>query len=76
MFRACLSEAVRIRKDVVLARSTVGVCVCVVCRVSKSLLYMWVVLQIRVPLGDPFYKGAVLYWGPKKGACFKQLPMW
>ena len=25
----------------------------------------WVVLQIRVPFGVLFYKGAVLYWGPK-----------
>ena len=28
---------------------------------------IWVVLKIRAPFLSPFYEGAVLYWGPKKG---------
>ena len=30
-----------------------------------------VVLQIRIPC-DPFYRGAVLYWGPNKGFQFRE----
>ena len=33
---------------------------------------IWVVFYIRVP----FYKGAVLCGGPKKGPSFRELPIW
>ena len=33
----------------------------------EASVCMWVVPENRVPLGGPFCKGAVLYWGPKTG---------
>ena len=27
-------------------------------------------------MGGPFHKGAVRYWGPKKGPQFRELPNW
>ena len=34
---------------------------------------MWVVLLIRVLFRALFYKGDVLYWGPKEGPQFREL---
>ena len=28
------------------------------------------------PFGGPFDTGAVLYWGPKQGPYFRELPIW
>ena len=39
------------------------------CEGSRSL-----VLEIRVPFRVPLSKGAVLFWEPKKGPFFRELP--
>ena len=35
--------------------------------VYSLLVLNILVFEIRVPFGVPCYKGAVLYWGPKRG---------
>ena len=34
---------------------------------ARSLVAIWVVLEVRVPFWGPVYKGAVLFWGPRRG---------